>query len=391
MTERKRHAETLEDALIVQRGANEIHRRFIAMASHEFRKPLAVNDGAAPRVLARTGETPEIRTSMVRIRDSVLRMTDVIDRMLSSARLKEGRTTMEPGRVDLSPLVRAVCERQRQVSLDFEIDIAMPDEPVVITGGSRLLDQVVTNLLSNAIKYSGQSRRIEVLCERRDVAGAEAVVKVRDFGVGVPADEIDKLFTRSFRAHTASGIPGTGIGLHPTCELVRLHGGRLDIPSQVGVSSTFTVVLPGGAATVGAAPRDVARAAQVGIDCSRCGVRDASRSARSDGDRREVLEPVLRLHEAFHPRTHGARIDVVGDHQEQRLVAELLVDLLQHAGLRRGIEGGADLREKRVHRRIAVVAPIGADRRLQIALQMAHETGERILDEVAVVHAGGRA
>ena len=98
-----------------------------------------------------------------------------------------------------------------------------------------------TNLLSNAVKYSDTSRRIEVTIAC--VAG-EARVGVRDFGLGVPADEIPQLFSRFFRASTAKGVQGTGIGLNLVKELVALHGGQVAVESEVAAGSLFTVTLP---------------------------------------------------------------------------------------------------------------------------------------------------
>ena len=105
----------------------------------------------------------------------------------------------------------------------------------------RLLDQIFANLLSNAIKYSGTSRRIDV-----SVTGnaLEAEVRVRDYGIGVPADEVGRLFTRFFRASTAKGLPGTGIGLNLVKELVSLHGGDVRVESAAGEGSCFIVTLP---------------------------------------------------------------------------------------------------------------------------------------------------
>src|SRR3546814_587483 len=107
------------------------------------------------------------------------------------------------------------------------------------------------------------------------------------------------------------------------------------------------------------------------------------------GDWREVLEPVLRLHETLDVLAHRAGVDVMGDHQEQGLVDILLVDLLQHLVLLGGIEGVAHLVEQFVHLLVAVMAPVGAIRRHQVALQMADQAGEGVLDEVGEVDAGG--
>jgi PAS domain S-box-containing protein len=242
LTERKRQEAELQRALEAEREMNMQQRRFVSMASHEFRTPLAVIDGAAQRLVARLApaEGSEISRRLDRIRTSVSRMTEMIDRTLSTARLDEGRITFEPGTLCLGRLVREICARQQTIVPSFTI-VLTGEEDVAVEGDSGLLDQVFTNLVSNAVKYSGAARRIEI-----DIASTEGGVEVsvRDYGVGIPADEIGRLFTRFYRATTALKLPGTGIGLHLVKELVALHGGAVRVSSEVGAGSRFAVWLP---------------------------------------------------------------------------------------------------------------------------------------------------
>jgi signal transduction histidine kinase len=257
ITTRRRQQEDLEKALVAEREANLVHRHFITMASHEFRTPLAVIDGAAQRVLGLIDKSPDkVADRMARIRESVERMTRLMDRMLSSARLDEGRIELKNEAVDLSALLLDAVGRQRQISPGFEITLSMPAEPIVIDGDPQLLEQVFSNLLSNAVKYSGRSSLVEVAAAPTGAGRQSVEVTVTDHGIGVPAEEIGQLFTRFFRARTATGSSGTGIGLHLTRELVTLHGGRVRVASQLGHGSTFTVVLPAGGRCV--ATRDAA-------------------------------------------------------------------------------------------------------------------------------------
>ncbi len=237
-----RSHEALERALASEREMNTRQRRFISIASHEFRTPLAVIDGAAQRIAARLPvKEPDVVKRLDRIRSAVLRMTGIIERTLSSARLDEGRIELNPQALDLGDLLHELCDRQRQINPQFEIDLSLPARRVVIAADRDLLDQIFTNLLSNAVKYSGAARRIDVSLADGDRA---IRVGVRDHGVGVAADEVASLFTRYFRARTAHGISGTGIGLHLVKELVVLHGGRVDVVSELGKGSIFLVDLP---------------------------------------------------------------------------------------------------------------------------------------------------
>ncbi|MBL8701072.1 MAG: PAS-domain containing protein [Alphaproteobacteria bacterium] len=242
-TARRREQAALMRLLAVERDLNAQQRRFVAIASHEFRTPMAVIDGAAQRIAARLGPDadPDLRRRLDRIRSAITRMTDMIDMTLSSARLDEGRLSLAPQQVDLGRLLGDVVARHRTISPRIAIDFAQPALPLPIECDPKLVDQIFSNLLSNAIKYSASGTTVQVTI---DAAVDGASVSVRDEGVGIPADEIPKLFNRFFRARTAAGIQGTGIGLHLVKELVQLHGGAIEVASEVGHGSVFTVRLP---------------------------------------------------------------------------------------------------------------------------------------------------
>ncbi len=239
----------LQRALVAEREMNAQQRRFISIASHEFRTPLAIIDSTAQRIQARMEAAEDRNADMLkrmdRIRGSVSRMTDIIDRTLTTARLDEGRFEFEPASLDLGKLLHDVVARQRSIVPSFEIEIALPATAVMVTADAKLLELVFANIISNAVKYSGKSRRIEVTVARGDES---VTIEVRDHGIGVPQDELEKLFTRFYRASTAQGIPGTGIGLHLANELVQMHGGRIDVFSELGRGSCFVVLLPRDAA-----------------------------------------------------------------------------------------------------------------------------------------------
>ncbi len=243
VTQRKLQEKRLAEALEREREVVTQQKRFVSIAAHEFRTPLTIIDGAAQRLL-RTAEQvrPEdLRERVQKIRAAVTRMSLLVDTTLNMARIDEGRIDLSPTSVDIPSLLAAVCRRQEGISPDFTFAIASSAASVVVQADPRLLDQIFTNLLSNAIKYSGSSRRIEM----RVAQGPERVeIAMRDFGIGVPADELSLLFTRFYRASTARGLPGTGIGLNLVKELVQLHGGEISVASHVGEGTTFTVILP---------------------------------------------------------------------------------------------------------------------------------------------------
>jgi signal transduction histidine kinase len=146
---------------------------------------------------------------------------------------------------DLTELVtRAVAESQattEQQHLQLE---AVPT--LVGEWDTARLERVVANLLDNAVKYSGDAKQIIVNLTRDD-AGAEplAVLTVQDFGIGIPAEDLPRIFERFHRGSNVGGVAtGSGLGLAGARQIVGQHGGTLTVASQVGQGSTFTVRLP---------------------------------------------------------------------------------------------------------------------------------------------------
>jgi PAS domain S-box-containing protein len=237
-------AAQLEGALQKEKEFSALQQKFVSMASHEFRTPLAIIDGAAQRVERRIDsiETEDLQKRVSRIRGAVRRMLDLIEGTLSASRLDEGRIELRPQNMNLSALVRTVCERQGELSDELKIHLALEGLPEQIEGDPALLDQVFTNLLSNAAKYTPTSPQISIT-GTRDADGG-LVIAITDNGIGIPKDELPRLFKRFFRASTSEGIPGTGIGLNLVQELLEMHGGSISVDSDVGVGTTFTVRLP---------------------------------------------------------------------------------------------------------------------------------------------------
>jgi PAS domain S-box-containing protein len=243
ITERKLQERRLATALEREREASSMQKRFVSMAAHEFRTPLTIIDGAAQR-LARYAEkiTPaDLLERVQKIRAAVARMAQLVDATLNSARLDEGRLEIALGTLDLDAMLAGICRRIEGISPEFVFNLSSTGAAAPIVADPRLLDQVFTNLVSNAVKYSGASRRVDIAL---GYSADQVVVSVRDYGIGIPKDEQAQLFTRFFRASNARSLPGTGIGLSLVAELVKLHGGGVEVSSD-GISGTiFLITLP---------------------------------------------------------------------------------------------------------------------------------------------------
>ncbi len=247
---RKIKFEQLEIALQEQISANEIQRNFISMASHEFRTPLAIIDSSAQKLRSRAGslKADDIIGRTKTIRGAVKRMTDLMESILALAKVNGGGLELKRTNFSLGEMVEAVVARASELDSrrTFLLDVA--ELPSDIEADRLLLEQVLTNLLSNAVKYSPPSEPISIVCR---VEGAWAEIVVSDRGIGIDDAEIGKLFSRYFRAKTAEGIPGTGIGLYFVKLIVEEHRGTIGVSSRLGVGTTFTVRLPMAGVQVG--------------------------------------------------------------------------------------------------------------------------------------------
>jgi two-component system OmpR family sensor kinase len=238
-------ASMLEEKLAAERHLTQLQRNFVSMASHEFRTPLTIIDGHAQRLnkLSDRIGVEEIVTRAGKMRAAVLRMTHLIDNLLTSTRLLESGAGLyfHPQEVDLRELVHDVCQLHRESSPGSTIVEDLGDRSLRLVGDAKLLSQVFDNLLSNAIKYSPGGGAVRITLRAED---GRLVVAVEDRGIGIPAADVDQLFERYFRGSNVSGIVGTGVGLNLVKMVLDLHGGIITVESKEGKGSRFTVRLP---------------------------------------------------------------------------------------------------------------------------------------------------
>ncbi|MDA8231981.1 MAG: hybrid sensor histidine kinase/response regulator [Magnetospirillum sp.] len=232
-----RAKEAAEVALARETTAKRQLRQFLSMMSHEFRTPLAVIDSAAQMLLLRAAET--LRPRLDAIRGGVQRLIGLIDTCLADEQLDSGQIILQEQAFDLKPLLEGVIAQHRNAAPERTIRVECAALPGA-WGDPGLLTLVFNNLISNALKYSGDASPVDIGAE--DEGGAIRVT-VRDQGIGIPEDDLPRVFERFHRAGNAAGVPGSGIGLHMARQIVDLHGGSLAVASRVGSGSTFTVRL----------------------------------------------------------------------------------------------------------------------------------------------------
>jgi signal transduction histidine kinase len=241
-----KQATMLEDKLAEEQRLTLLQRNFISMASHEFRTPLAIIDGHIQRLISRCERvtTEELAHRARKVKSMVHRMTQLIDNLIGSARLIDGPIELyyHPSQVDLWWLLRDSCQLQRELTPDAQIlEPVEAAQQLLVYGDASLLSQLFCNLLSNAVKYSPDGARIEVTTAQED---AQAVVSIKDHGIGVPQEERERVFERYYRGSNTSGIGGSGVGLSLVKSIVDLHKGSITLESNEGKGACFTLRLP---------------------------------------------------------------------------------------------------------------------------------------------------
>jgi len=240
-----RQAQELKQALAKEKELNALQRQFVSMASHEFRTPLAIIDSAAQRMISRVTKnklSPDDAVSRIeKIRSAVQRMTRLMESTLSAARMQDGKIQIKVAPCNVSKVIEDTCIRQQELTGRHRIDWHNQDLPEVIEADAGALEQVLTNLLSNAVKYAPDAPDIGVSAWTE---GDVIAISVRDHGMGIDSDDLERIGERFFRAKTSTGIEGTGIGLNLVKTLVELHDGSISVDSQKGEGSVFTVRFP---------------------------------------------------------------------------------------------------------------------------------------------------
>jgi signal transduction histidine kinase len=168
-------------------------------------------------------------------------MTQLMESTLVAAKLETGGPTIKIEACDLGSTVREICDRQQDIAQNHNISCDVSDLPETIQADFAAVEQIFTNLLSNAVKYAKHAPEIQVTGHLEE---DEAIIRVRDYGVGIDEDDLPNMFQRFFRARTSTGIAGTGIGLNLVKTLVELHNGSITVESKKGEGSMFIVRLP---------------------------------------------------------------------------------------------------------------------------------------------------
>jgi two-component system phosphate regulon sensor histidine kinase PhoR len=230
------------------RRLERMRQDFVANASHELKTPLASIKAYTETLLDGALNDSEVNVRFLeRIDEQADRLNQLILDLLSLARLESGQEVFEHGPLPLIPVLRACVERHREraasqgLEFGFESEGCNPEARIV--ADEEAIRQIFDNLIDNAIKYTPDGGSVRIACREE---GPDIIVEVADTGLGIPRDDLPRIFERFYRVDKARSreLGGTGLGLSIVKHLVQSIGGQIDVTSRVGTGSEFTVRLP---------------------------------------------------------------------------------------------------------------------------------------------------
>jgi signal transduction histidine kinase/DNA-binding NarL/FixJ family response regulator len=243
-----RAALALENASLYQqaRAAIALREEFLSIASHELRTPLSTLQlqiqvlqfkfaGTSPP------ERAEINERLGKCLSQTARVTRLVNTLLDVSLIASGQIFLKLEEVELSGVVRETFDRFVAESTTTVSNLTFKNGTKIVGKWDRMrLEQVVTNLITNGVKY-GSGTAVEVILA---AVGAQAVLTVRDHGIGIAQQDLNRIFGRFERAASVRHYSGLGLGLYVTRQIVEAHGGTIAVESELGKGSLFTVKLP---------------------------------------------------------------------------------------------------------------------------------------------------
>jgi PAS domain S-box-containing protein len=245
------------------RASERLKDQFVSLISHELRTPLSSILGYLELVLDDPDQplTEEQRSYLGTVERNAQRLLRLVGDLLFTAQVEAGRFTLQPEDVDLAAVLRAAEETARVAAVagGVQLELDLPDGGPVVPGDPVRLGQACDNLVSNAVKFTPTGGCVTLALragwqapdgtftdDERSGSAPVARISVTDTGYGIPAAELDQLFTRFFRASTAkrNAVKGVGLGLSITKAITTAHAGTLDVASTEGRGTTFTLTLP---------------------------------------------------------------------------------------------------------------------------------------------------
>jgi PAS domain S-box-containing protein len=224
---------------------NDKKDEFIGLASHELKTPLTSITGYL-QILNRQGGDERSKKFLIKTIQQVKKLSGLVSDLLDVSKIEAGKLQLAKENFDIRQVADDAIELIQHSNHTHTIRFNTDVESLEIYGDPQRIEQVIINLLTNAIKYSPQANKVEV---RLTHTAGEVQMSVKDFGIGIPAEKLQHLFSRFYRVEDLNpNISGLGIGLYISHEIVSRHGGKLWVESILGEGSVFRLSIPIGKA-----------------------------------------------------------------------------------------------------------------------------------------------
>ncbi len=233
----------IQTELAERQAQVELKSRLVSIVAHEFRNPLNTILFSTELLQRYRDQVSEAKrdTYFERINNAVQRMNQLLDDVLMIGATESGRISFHPLPINVLGFCRNIVQEFQPYNQDVvEFTHKTSVDPLVLVD-EKLIRHIITNLISNAIKYSPQGTIAEF---HITLDPQKVVFQIRDQGIGITAEDQEKLFTAFHRGSNARRIPGTGLGLSIVKQCVDLHQGSITVKSEPGHGSTFTVTIP---------------------------------------------------------------------------------------------------------------------------------------------------
>ena len=235
-------AETINEMSVKINQNEKMQADFISSLSHELRTPLTAINGWSETLLGNESLDPETVRGVKIISKEARRLTDMVMDLLDFTRLQDGRFTLHIAltdiRAEFEDTVFMYGSRLAQEGIELDYAVNDRDFPEIPCDGERMR-QVFLNILDNAAKHGGEGKKIQASMDLED---EQVVVRIRDFGPGIPEEELPLVKKKFYKG--SSKVRGTGIGLSVCDEIVTMHGGKLTLENAAGGGTLVTVTLP---------------------------------------------------------------------------------------------------------------------------------------------------
>ena len=243
ITELEKTKNELNQALDKEKELNELKSRFVSMASHEFRTPLATIMSSLSLVKAYGEQNDSIKQSrhIQKIKSSIGNLTDILNDFLSVSKLEEGKVEHVQEQFEIQRYIKEVIsEMELFCKTGQKITYHHTGGEMVLLD-KKLIKHILYNLLSNAVKFSAENKKITISTERTET---EFKISVEDQGIGISQKDQKHLFQRFFRGKNASNIQGTGLGLNIIENYIELMNGTINFTSVENEGTTFNLSFP---------------------------------------------------------------------------------------------------------------------------------------------------